>query len=120
MSAFDRGDGPDGLFAQMMATEGDTIRLETQRDHLAAARSVPEATISQEAFDELMEGIRMWFGTRLLRHQIRNTMGAHNVAVEIKVNTAALPLETGGEPPRVTKLSVIDGRYRLDALGGGQ
>jgi hypothetical protein len=109
------------LYAAMMATEGQTIVLRANRDHEAVIRGGArerEASISAEAFEELMESVRMWFGTRLLRHYERTGRGAHNVELELTVNTAAGVLEPGAEPPVRVQLQVINGRVRLAALEG--
>jgi hypothetical protein len=41
-----------------------------------------EASISEDAFEELVQSFRTWLGTRMLRHHERTGRGAHNIAVD--------------------------------------
>lgn len=113
--------GPGSLYESMMREAGRTIVLQANRDPEAVVRGgarEQEASISAAAFDELLHSVRLWLGTRLLRHYERTGRGAHNVALEVTVNTASGPLEPGAEPPIRVQLQVIDGRVRLSALEG--
>lgn len=114
--------GPESLYGKLMATGGDTLRMEATRDPLSVIRGGPreaQATISAEAVEELTQQVRLWLGTRLLRHVERTGRGAHNVALEVKVETTG-PLEPGGEAQSVLKLVAMDGRYRLEAIRDAQ
>lgn len=117
MTAMTRGDGPESLYAKMLAEPGDTLALVTTRapEAIIQQRDGDLAAISKEAFDELMENARMWVGTRMLRFYERTGRGAHNVTIEMKVSTTG-PLEPGGEPARVVRMSVVDGKIQLEAL----
>jgi hypothetical protein len=109
------------LYESMMEAEGQTIVLSASRAPEAVVRGgarEAEASISADAFEELVDSFRLWLGTRMLRHHERTGRGAHNVAVEVSVNTAAGPLEPGGEPLGRVQLQVINGRVRLAALEG--
>jgi hypothetical protein len=113
--------GQAALYDEMMREEGQTIVLSARREPGAVVRGgarEAEASISEEAFEELVQSFRVWLGTRMLRHHERTGRGAHNVAVEVTVNTAAGPLEPGAEPPVRVQLQVINGRVRLAALEG--
>lgn len=113
--------GPEALYEMMLETEGQSIVLQARRDHETVMRGGErerEASISAEAMEELVQSLRLWLGTRLLRHYQRTGRGAHNVEVEVTVNTAAGPLEPGSEPPIRVQLQVINGRVRIGALEG--
>jgi hypothetical protein len=110
-----RGEGPGSLFQMMMDADGQTIELQAHREPHAIARDGQEVTISADTFDELVENMRLWFGTRLMRHHRRTGRGAHNVSIEVTVKTGG-PLEMGGELPGRVTLDLIDGRYQLRAL----
>lgn len=113
--------GRNPLYEQMMRSEGQTLVLRADREPEAVVRGGArevQATISGEAFEELVQGFRTWLGTRLLRHVERTGRGSYHVEVEVTVDTAALPLEPGGEPAGRVQLQVINGRARLSALGG--
>lgn len=111
---------PD-MYQPMMEAEGQTIVLAAHREASAVVRGgarEAHATISAEAFDGLCDAFRVWLGTRLMRHEQRTGRGAHNISVEVTVDTAATALEPGGEPVGRVQLQVINGRARLRALEG--
>lgn len=107
---------PESVYQQLLDAEGDTLVLTGDRapDRVWS----PEMHLSAEVFDALASQMRLWLGTRMIRHHNRTGKGAQHVTIEIKVSTAG-PLEIGGEPPRVVKLDVVDGKVQLRAIEGG-
>lgn len=107
------GDGPGSAFAEMLAVEGDTLVMSA---NMARPQS-PDLSISAEAMEELVQAMRLWLGTRMIRKHDASGTGAQNVEVELTVRTGGL-LERGVEPHKAVRLSIVDGRVRVESLGG--
>lgn len=93
------------LYDEFLAADGDAVHLKTTPTDRAFAER-PDAYISEDAFDRLVQQFRTWVGTRFMRRG----KGIREVEVEVRV-------KIDGEVASVltvpyTPRPILDGTHR--------
>jgi hypothetical protein len=102
------------VYERMMDCDGDTIIISAHRQHETVARQ-PHAHISQGAMDDLIEQVRLWLGTRMIRKERSTGLCAHTVELEVRVKTEG-PLESPSEPRLTVRFTdVLNGVHQAEA-----
>lgn len=77
------------MYEKMMKIDGPNMEFVIGRGIEAQDRDGLSKTISQEAFDTLMQQIRVWIGTRVMRYDDQSGVMPQTVTVNISVDVEA-------------------------------